>query len=114
MTIFFALSVFFWIVTRIYSAVKIWDRFRKKAERARKWRVFRTLFDVEIFEILHLSHTLGLKGKSTPQRLLDLITAVFEAAPEVQSSFQSVNTSTFSVNVSLCVLSRHFFRPCSN
>ena len=120
MTIVFCLSIFFWIANRIYSAIQIWvisslegvkfvekhgDDFRRKAEKARKWRVVWTLCDVEIFEILHLSHTLGLKGKSTPQRLLDLISAVFEAAPEVQPLFQCVNMLTFSIAVRLCILS---------
>ena len=121
MPILFCLSIFFWIANRIYSAVKIWeisslegvkfvekqaDDFREKAEKARKWRVIWTLCDLEVFEILHLSHTLGLNGKSTPQRLLDLISAVFESAPEVQSLFQCVNIFTFCITVSVCILSR--------
>ena len=121
MPIFFGLSIFFCVANRVYSAFKIWEvsslegvkfvgkqgeDFRKKAEKARKWRVIWTLCDLEIFEILHLSHTLGLKGKSTPQRLLDLISAVFEAAPEVQS-LEYLDMFTFSITVSVCVLSRY-------
>ena len=109
MTYIFGLSIFFWIFNRVYSSYKIWeissldgitfveeemptqepqevqrDSLMEKAGKARKWRALRTLSDVEIFEILYMSHTLGLKGKSAPQRMLDLNTAVFEAAPEVQ------------------------------
>ena len=106
MTYIFGLSIFFWVFNRVYSSYKIWeissldgitfveeempsqevqgDSLMEKAEKARKCTALRTLFDVEIFEILYMSHTLGLKGKSAPQRMLDLNTAVFEAAPEVQ------------------------------
>ena len=109
MTYIFGLSIFFWVFNRVYSSYKIWEissldgitfveeeiptqevravSLMEKAEKSRKWRVLRTLFNVEIFEILYTSHTLELKGKSAPQRMLDLNTAVFEAAPEVQSLF---------------------------
>ena len=121
MMIFFGLSIFFWVANRLVSSYKIWELsdlegvefagdgmvgrgedFKRKAEVSRKWRVVRTLFDVEIFEILYLSHSLGLKGKSAPQRVFDLCTAVFEAAPEVQSLSQCINISVFSVTVSSC------------
>ena len=73
MTIFFVLSIFFWVVNRVYSAVKVWEissldgikflqeagqdqveNIKEKALRARKWRALRTLCDVEIFEILKI------------------------------------------------------------
>ena len=103
MTNMFAASIFFWALNRLYSAYKIWEltslkgiefkgekakEMREKAERKRKQRVIWTLCDVEIFEIVYLSHTLGITGKSAPQRLFDLITAVIEAGPEVQCIFQ--------------------------
>ena len=106
MMMFFGLSIFFWLANRLVSSYKIWglsslagiefaedgrqdhgEDFKVTAERSRKWRVLRTLFAVEIFEILYLSHTFGLHGKSAPQRICDFTTAVFEAAPEVQSLF---------------------------
>ncbi len=46
-------------------------------------RVLFQFVDIEIFNILYFSYRFGLKGKSSPQRLVAVLEAVFEAAPQV-------------------------------
>ena len=58
------------------------------------WRVLLQLLDLELFHILYLSHTVDLKGSSSPQRMLRVLEAVFEAAPQVKcTSFNIVYTA---------------------
>ena len=100
MTKVFMASVFFMVFYRIFSAFKIWEISRtddvemmsagdlkrcglKESVRRRWGRVALQLLDLELFPILYLSHTVGLTGSSAPQRMLEVLVAVFEAAPEV-------------------------------
>ena len=69
--------------------------------RQRRWRVFKQLWDVEMLNILHLSHVAGISGDSAPQRTVSLMEAVLESAPQVCSL--SVLYLTVSVYVyTLC------------
>eukprot|EP01083_Nonionella_stella_P043134 116421_1 len=45
------------------------------------FRVCSQLVDLELFRILYVSHKYKLSKKSSPQRLISMIEAVFEAAP---------------------------------
>ena len=101
MTKVFVASVFFMVFYRAFSAFKIWEisrlddvdmaavddpeRCGLKESVWRRWgRVFLQFpLDLGLFPILYLSHTVGLKGSSAPQRMLEVLIAVFEAAPEV-------------------------------
>eukprot|EP01083_Nonionella_stella_P160837 526091_1 len=46
------------------------------------FRVCSQLVDLELFRILYVSHKYKLSKKSSPQRLISMIEAVFEAAPQ--------------------------------
>ena len=48
-----------------------------------RWRVFWQFWDFELFHIAYLSHRIGLKGSSAPQRMLSVLEAALEAAPQV-------------------------------
>eukprot|EP01084_Bolivina_argentea_P250757 420300_1 len=45
-------------------------------------RVAMQFIDIELFEVLYISHRLKLKNESSPQRLLSVLEAIFEAAPQ--------------------------------
>ncbi len=100
MTKVFAASIFFMTFFRVFSAYKIWDISSmknvemvgvgdpvqcglKKSAWRRIVRVVLQLLDLELFPIIYLSHTTGLTGSSAPQRMLEVLVAVLEAAPEV-------------------------------
>jgi len=53
------------------------------------WRVAGQLVDVELFHITHLSHKIGLKGNSAPQRMLSALEATLEGSPQatIQMTF---------------------------
>eukprot|EP01084_Bolivina_argentea_P180383 311635_1 len=72
----FGLSIGAMIVYRLVSAFAIW-RITQSVTR-----IIFQMFDVELFRILWLSHLLGLNRKSSPQRLISVLEAVFEAAPQ--------------------------------
>merc|ERR1719242_1058650 len=90
----FTASLFFMIAYRIFSAYKIWELTRLSDVKFvdgndgsnMKWkrirRVMLQLLDLEIFQILYLSHSVGLQGSSAPQRLIGLLVAVLDAGPE--------------------------------
>ena len=105
MTFFFWIAVSFMMVYRYFSCIMIWaissmdmnevkfvndenqehsKSVAKAVSRTRCRRVFLQLLDLEIFEILCLSHTVGLKGASSPQKSLKLIIAESEASIEVE------------------------------
>ena len=80
----FMMSVLTMVLYRVIAAIKIWQITRIGASAAtRVRRVVLQLLDLELYEILYLSHTMGLKGSSAPQRLLQVLEAIFEAAPQV-------------------------------
>ena len=84
----FLYSVASMVLYRVIAAIKMWQITRIGASTAtRVRRVVLQLFDLELYEILYLSHTVGLKGSSAPQRLLQVLEAIFEAAPQVILSF---------------------------
>eukprot|EP01084_Bolivina_argentea_P007956 14893_1 len=87
----FSLSVFALIFYRVISASAIWQITQSEK------RVFFQLLDIELYPILYLSHRMNLTNKSSPQRLISVLEAVFEAAP--QSMIQMVyllSTGNFS------------------
>ena len=47
-------------------------------------------FDVEIFNMLHLSLRTGIRGPSSPQRALRTLECVFEAAPQVKCRLKNI------------------------
>eukprot|EP01084_Bolivina_argentea_P255712 430218_1 len=72
----FALSIICMVVYRIISSFKIW-------QITKSWyRVILQFLDIELYHILYISHFMSLKGTSSPQRLLSVLEAVFEAAPQ--------------------------------
>eukprot|EP01083_Nonionella_stella_P038849 105635_1 len=72
----FALSASTMLIYRIISSMTIW-------RITRSWkRVVAQFLDIELFQILWVSHRLGLRSKSSPQRLISVMEAVFEAAPQ--------------------------------
>ncbi len=96
----FAAAIVFIVIFRVFSAYKIWnisstdnvtlsgagDPKRcglRESVRRRLGRVVLQLMDLELLPILYLSHTAGLEGSSAPQRMLEVLVAVLEAAPEV-------------------------------
>eukprot|EP01083_Nonionella_stella_P008905 25796_1 len=72
----FGLSVTAMLVYRVISSMVIWRITRSCT------RVITQFLDIQLFQILWLSHRLGLKNKSNPQRLISVMEAVFEAAPQ--------------------------------
>eukprot|EP01084_Bolivina_argentea_P274724 468318_1 len=73
----FILSVTAMLAYRLISSYTIWRI------TAGNWkRVAMQLIDIELFEVLYISHRLKLKRESSPQRLLDVLEAIFEAAPQ--------------------------------
>ena len=106
MTFFFWISISFMLVYRFFSCLQIWaisgvdadtvqfvgnnNQEQKQAitdmvSRTRCRRVLWQLLDLEMFDILYLSHTAGLKGSSSPQKSLKLLIAQVEASVEVES-----------------------------
>eukprot|EP01083_Nonionella_stella_P222606 794153_1 len=72
----FGLSMGAMVLYRIVSSITIW-------RITQSWkRVISQLIDIELFQILWLSHRLGLHSKSSPQRLISVMEAVFESAPQ--------------------------------
>eukprot|EP01084_Bolivina_argentea_P067649 123161_1 len=82
----FYLSIGCMALYRVISSYAIW-RITGSIKR-----VTLQFIDVELFEVLHLSHQLGLKGASSPQRLIQCLEAVFEA------SCQSVLQLVYLIN----------------
>eukprot|EP01083_Nonionella_stella_P122691 369278_1 len=79
----FGLSICSMLIYRIISSITIW-------RITRSWkRAIAQFIDIELFRILWLSHRLGLQSKSSPQRLISVMEAVFEAAPQsiIQATF---------------------------
>lgn len=103
MWLLFWLSLTSVVFYRVVSTYKVWDLTRPgDGETAHDeiqnewcganiwWRIYRCflqLFDLEIFDILYSSHVLGIRGSSSPQRLLAVLEAILEAAPQVWSIF---------------------------
>eukprot|EP01084_Bolivina_argentea_P160267 279113_1 len=72
----FGLAVGCMIVYRMVSSYTIFTI-------TNNWkRVMMQFIDIEIFHILYYSYEYGLQGKSSPQRLISVLEAVFEAAPQ--------------------------------
>eukprot|EP01083_Nonionella_stella_P043723 118003_1 len=90
----FGLSLGAMILYRVISSITIW-------RITESWkRVISQLIDIELYQILWLSHRLGLQSKSSPQRLISVMEAVFESAP--QSMIQVLyllKTGRFSSNI---------------
>eukprot|EP01084_Bolivina_argentea_P011326 21169_1 len=63
-------------------------------------RIVLQFMDIELFRILYVSHKMGLNAKSSPHRLISVLEAVFEAAPQgvIQIIFL-VNTKSLSTVV---------------
>eukprot|EP01084_Bolivina_argentea_P075110 136186_1 len=92
----FILSVICMLAYRIISSFTIY-RITKSP-----LRVMLQFIDVELYHILYISHLLDLKGKSSPQRLISTIEAVFEAAP--QSLIQFIYLMKAAGNISTTVV----------
>eukprot|EP01083_Nonionella_stella_P071219 191185_1 len=87
----FGLSIVCMALYRLISALTIW-RITHSA-----YRVLLQLLDLELFEVLYISHWLGLKAKSSPQRLISTLEAVFEASPQtVIQIIYLIKTRNFS------------------
>eukprot|EP01083_Nonionella_stella_P017272 48288_1 len=72
----FGLSLSCMVVYRVISSYVIYGL-------TKSWlRVFTQLLDIELFRVLYVSHKYQLSRKSSPQRLIGLLEAVFEAAPQ--------------------------------
>eukprot|EP01083_Nonionella_stella_P067371 178166_1 len=72
----FALSITAMALYRIVSSVMVW-----RVTRSFK-RVLLQFIDIELFQIVYISHRLGLKSKSSPQRMISALESVLEAAPQ--------------------------------
>ena len=83
----FYLSVASLVAYRVISAIKMWQISNLGVGTGTRVRraVFQ-LFDLELYEILYLSHTMGLAGSSAPQRLLQILECIFESCPQVMVS----------------------------
>ena len=85
MKIVFYLGISSLILYRVVATYKIWELSQIiEGFKASKWRLFRQLIDVELWSILLLSHRIGLNGSSSPQRMLKVLEATLESAPQVQ------------------------------
>eukprot|EP01083_Nonionella_stella_P228539 809801_1 len=112
----FALSILSMILYRIVSAFVIW-KLETDNPSTRTRRVCMQFIDIELFEILYISHWLGIKAKSSPQRLISTLEAVFEASPQsVVQIMYLITTRNYSpiiivssvlslVNVTLTIIS---------
>eukprot|EP01084_Bolivina_argentea_P316853 549318_1 len=72
----FGLAIGCMITYRIISSITVFRITRSPL------RVFLQFLDVELFQVLYVSHRLDLKHESSPQRLIKVLEAVFEAAPQ--------------------------------
>eukprot|EP01083_Nonionella_stella_P076486 208434_1 len=76
MSYIFGLSVSCMVLYRIISGYVIY-------RLTRSWiRVCTQLIDMELFRVLYVAHKYKLSKKSSPQRLISNLEAVFEAAPQ--------------------------------
>eukprot|EP01084_Bolivina_argentea_P015073 28192_1 len=72
----FLLSIICMLTYRVISSFTIY-RITKSVSR-----VLLQFIDIELYHILYISHIMHLNGTSSPQRLISMLEAVFEAAPQ--------------------------------
>jgi len=104
----FFLSASTLVLYRVIAAFKIWQISQIVDGVKKPWaRVLRQLLDLELFHILYLNHTIGLNGSSSPQRLLKVLEAVFEAAPQtvIQLTYLMYSNSASPVVIGSTMLS---------
>eukprot|EP01083_Nonionella_stella_P042881 115741_1 len=97
----FTLSIICMLTYRVISSFKVYQITRSPR------RAFFQMLDIEIFRVLYLSHYMGLKGKSSPHRLLCVLEAVFEAAPQsvIQMVYLMFTGIRSPVIITSCILS---------
>jgi len=83
MKIVFCVSTISLILYRVVATYKLRELSQiVDGFQASKYRLLGQLLDVELWRILMLSHRTGLKGSSSPQRLLQVLEAILEASPQ--------------------------------
>eukprot|EP01083_Nonionella_stella_P017265 48256_1 len=77
-------------------------------------RVCTQLVDLELFRVLYVSHKYKFSKKSSPQRLISMIEAVFEAAPQtllqlifLRKQVGSTTQSSSYQSLCRCLISHH-------
>eukprot|EP01083_Nonionella_stella_P074566 202323_1 len=98
----FVLSICAMVAYRVLSAYKIWQITDSSCTRT-----ILQLFDVELYHVLYFSHQWGLKGKSSPQRMLSVLESVFESAPQsvIQLVYLMHTSNGSSVVIASTILS---------
>ena len=90
-------SAFFMLLYRVAGALFLLKMYMNVGGRTPWLRMGLQLLDLELYPILYLNHVLGFRGSSSPQRVLGILEAVFEAGPQVQ---------IYSLSLSVCLCPR--------